>query len=46
MFNNTTSNAIYAKDVLYVAHMNKEPKRQQSLLRLDWYKSTDREIVT
>ena len=27
MFNNATNHAIYAKSILKVAHMNKEPKR-------------------
>lgn len=33
MFNNTTSHAIYAKDVLQVMHMNKSPRDQQLFLQ-------------
>lgn len=45
MFDNVTSHAIYAKDVLQAAHMNKRRGRQQLFLRLGWYKATDGEII-
>ena len=46
MFDNATSHAIYAKDVLQVAHMNKGPGGQQPFLRPGWYKATNGEIIT
>ena len=46
MFDNAISHAIYAKDVLQVAHMNKRPGGQQPFLRPNWYKLTDGEIIT
>lgn len=36
---------IYAKDVLQVADINKEPREQQLFLRPGWYKMTNRDIV-
>lgn len=39
MFDNATSHAIYAKDELQVAHMNKGPGGQQPFLRAGWYQN-------
>ena len=46
MFDNATSHAIYIKDALQVAHINKSPRSQHSFLQADWYKNIDREIIT
>ena len=46
MFDNATSHAIYAKDELQVAHMNKGPGGQQPFLRQGWYAAPDGEIIT
>ena len=46
MFDNATSHAIYAKDALQVAQMNKGPGRQQLFLRQGWYAAPDGEIIT
>ena len=45
IFDNATNHAIYAKDVLQAAHMNKRPRGQQLFLRPGWYKLTDGEII-
>ena len=46
MFDNATSHAVYAKDALQVAHMNKGPGGQQPFLRAGWYKGVGGEIIT
>ena len=46
MFDNATSHAIYARDALQVAHMNKGPGGQQPFLHAGWYKGVDGEIIT
>ena len=46
MFDNATSHAVYAKDELQVAHMNKGPGGQQPFLRAGWYKRVGGEIIT
>ena len=43
MFDNATSHAIYAKDALQVAQMNKGPEGQQPFLRASWYKKVSRD---
>lgn len=45
IFDNTISHAIYAKDVLQVAHMNKSPGDQQPFLQVGWYTIIDGEII-
>lgn len=45
MFDNVTSQVIFAENVLQVAHMNKRPRGQQFFLRAGWYKATDGEII-
>lgn len=46
MFDNATSHAVYAKDALQVAHMNKGSGDQQTFLRAGWYKGVRGEIIT
>lgn len=46
MFDNATSHAIYAKDVLQVAQMKKSSGCQQPCLRAEWYKAANGEIIT
>lgn len=45
IFDNVTSHAIYAKDVLQVVFMNKEPNSQQLFICTDGYKRIGGEII-
>ena len=45
MFDNATSHAIYAKDALQVAYINKRSDGQQPFLHTSWYRKVEGEII-
>ena len=44
IFDNATNHAIYGKDVLQVAYMNKSPRDQQTFLQVRWYEAANGDI--
>lgn len=46
MFDSATSHAIYAKEALQVAHMNKFPGGKQLFLQAGQYKLANKDITT